>query len=115
MTSRNVIDSSHLCVVLGVALRITQNLVFKGERFECAALANRMANLQKAEKWQAKYLKIWEKQEISKKTHLSGKKGLRVAGPIRKYPFTGGAEMLQRGARRAGHTGNGTDRNETQR
>jgi hypothetical protein len=36
-----------------------------------------------------------------KKDAISGKKGLRVRGPIRKYPFTGGAEMQRRGARRA--------------
>ena len=39
---------------------------------------------------------------------------LRTSVPIRKYPLTGGAEMHQRGARRAGHSGNATDRDETQ-
>ena len=35
-----------------------------------------------------------EKRPFGKKCHLSEKKHLRVPGPIRKYPFTGGAEAF---------------------
>jgi hypothetical protein len=54
------------------------------------------------------------KSEKCKKSGFSSKKGLRVSATNRRTPFTGGAEMHQRGARRAGHSGNATDRNETQ-
>ncbi|AEI95725.1 hypothetical protein RLO149_c038200 [Roseobacter litoralis Och 149] len=39
---------------------------------------------------------------------------MRVPATNRRIHLTGGAEMHQRGARRAGHTGNGTDRNEAE-
>ncbi|WP_298841718.1 hypothetical protein [uncultured Roseobacter sp.] len=55
-----------------------------------------------------------EKQERCKKNGVSLKKGLRVPATNRRTPLTGGAEMHQRGARRAGRSGNATDRDETQ-
>ena len=51
---------------------------------------------------------------MSQKMHVCRKKGLRVSAANSRTPLTGRAETLQRGARRAGHTGNGADRNETQ-
>ena len=42
------------------------------------------------------------------------KKLLRVLYSIRRTHLTGGAAMHQRGVRRAGHTGNGADRDEAE-
>ena len=44
---------------------------------------------------------LFREQALLKKCHFSGKKHLQVSVTLRRYPFTGGAEMHQRGARRA--------------
>ncbi|MEE4188265.1 MAG: hypothetical protein V2I76_07430, partial [Roseobacter sp.] len=54
------------------------------------------------------------KEERCKKNDVWRKKGLRVPVTNRRTPLTGGAEMHQRGARRAGRSGNATDRNEAE-
>jgi hypothetical protein len=51
----------------------------------------------------SKPLVLLKNRTGSRKSHFSSKRGLRVCGGARKYPFTGGAEAL---------TGRGTDDNE---
>ena len=51
-------------------------------------------------------------RRLEKKSELSEKKDLQVGAWLRKYPFTGGAEMHRRGARRASGYDQG---NETQK
>jgi len=46
-----------------------------------------------AKKITTKLLKNNTNEEIPKKCDVWRKKGLRATAPIRKYPFTGGAEM----------------------
>ena len=100
--------------LLGIGLWITQYLVTRWPSAG-AGKRNNTAKNRRSEKYViCNPLFSKEKRERCKKNDVSLKKGLRVPATNRRTPLTGGAETHRRGARRAGRSGNATDRDETQ-